>query len=106
MREILDVPARHGLFFIAGGHPRISFFVSPSFFGRLPIHKSPWFLPRNACFNLTKRLILESMRFFECVANTESLRVKSEVVDHDAWDEDLAPWEVKHGIKREKTVCY
>ena len=39
---------------------------------------------RKACFNLTKRLILESMRFFECVANTESLRVKSEVVDHDA----------------------
>lgn len=37
----------------------------------------------NACFNLTKRLILESMRFFECVANTESLRVKSEVVDHE-----------------------
>lgn len=36
-----------------------------------------------ACFNLTKRLILESMRFFECVANTESLRVKSEVVDHE-----------------------
>ena len=42
------------------------------------------------------------MRFFECVANTESLRVKSEVVDHDAWDEDLAPWEVKHGLKSEK----
>lgn len=36
-----------------------------------------------ACFNLTKRLILESMRFFECVSNTESLRVKSEVVDHE-----------------------
>ena len=39
----------------------------------------------NACFNLTKRLILECMRFFECVAHTSSLRVKSEIVDHDAW---------------------
>lgn len=37
-----------------------------------------------ACFNLTKRLMVESMRFFECVVHTETLRVKSFTADYEA----------------------
>eukprot|EP00438_Fugacium_kawagutii_P002336 Skav205349 [mRNA] locus=scaffold418:59224:74718:- [translate_table: standard] len=37
-----------------------------------------------ACFNLTKRLMVESMRFFECVVHTETLRENA--LPEELWD--------------------
>lgn len=57
-----------------------------------------------ACFNLTKRLMVESMRFFECVVHTETLRVKSFTVDYEARHRELVMIhhpEFKEGFTRD-----